>query len=136
MPQECNYTEIEDRWIRWNDGGELQSVEHLAAIAAMARKTEGVRHLLPTGADRIVLEWLAAGNTRPANLNIRLMIDGPTPEWATAAGLTVATTHSFEAAAPEDANPCGAPMRGNQCVDCRLCWNPKIARVSHQQLLN
>ena len=63
---------------RWHDSGDLQSVEHLAKICDVARRTPKIKHWLPTQELGTVRRYLAGGGTVPDNLVIRVssvMID-------------------------------------------------------------
>ena len=127
----------DERWHRWFDSGDLQGVDHLDKIAAVARRTPHTRHWLPTHETYVVGEWLAAGNTIPANLCIRISADNvedrPTaPTW----DLSTATVHKFkgepvEFPAGRNASiECRAYTRGNTCGTCRACWDPRVQNVS------
>lgn len=130
---------------RWHDSGDLQSVEHLDAIADVAemtqdvtladRTTADVEHWLPTREYGIVADWFASrGRNLPRNLNVRLsahMVDGPAPlKLAAKYGLTVSTVHTDESAYPA-ANLCPAYEQGGQCRDCRNCWDRTVKHVSY-----
>ena len=56
------------RWFRWHDAGDVQSVEHMNKIMEVCRQTPGTSHWLPTQERR----YLPSGNTVPNNLVIRL----------------------------------------------------------------
>jgi hypothetical protein len=118
-----------DRWFRWHDSGDLQSVEHLARIAEVAERTPEVSHWIPTREYRMVREYLDANGGFPANLTVRLsahMVDGPAP---TGFGLPVSTVHTN--GSYPDAHVCPAPKQGGTCGDCRACWDPQTEHVSY-----
>jgi Gene product 88 len=114
-------------WHRWHDSGDLQSVEHLTKICAVAALTPQIRHWLPTRELGIVKAYQAAGGTVPANLVIRVsatMVDGDaTQAWPTTSGV-----HHKAAA---QGRTCPAPKQEGKCGDCRACWNPKVKHVSY-----
>lgn len=115
-------------WHRWMDSGDLQSVDHLTKICAVAALTPKIRHWLPTRELGIVKAYERQGGTVPANLVIRIsatMVDGdPTQAWP-----TTSRVHSDKPA--KTARPCPAPKQDGKCGLCRACWNPKIKSVSY-----
>jgi len=46
------------RYFRWHDSGDLQSVNHLALIIEIAKKTPSIRHWLPTREYKIIVDGL------------------------------------------------------------------------------
>jgi hypothetical protein len=117
-------------FFRWHDSGDIQSVEHLAAIALVAESVPGVKFWLPTREYGTVAAWRAAGGKVPANLVIRLsahMVDGETPRKY---GLPVSSVHTDTASYPK-AHHCPAYDTGGRCGDCRACWDPKVKHVSY-----
>jgi hypothetical protein len=119
-----------ERWHRWHDSGDLQSVEHLAKICAIAAQTPRIRHWLPTRELGIVQAYVAKGGSVPANLTIRVsatMVDGrATSKWPVTSGVHTALpgigTHI-----------CPAPGQGNKCGDCRACWSKGVPHVSYHK---
>ena len=118
---------IASGWHRWHDSGDLQSVEHLTKICAVAALTPKIRHWLPTRELGIVKAYRAAGGTVPKNLVIRVsatMVDGDaTQAWPTTSGV-----HDQQKA---KGRACPAPKQEGKCGDCRACWNPKVKHVSY-----
>jgi hypothetical protein len=114
---------------RWHDSGDLQSVEHLAAICAVAAATPEIRHWLPTREARTVATYRRNGGAVPDNLTIRLsatMVDSAAPRaWP--------VTSTVHAATTPRGHVCPAPTQGNQCGDCRACWSQAVANVSYHQ---
>ena len=117
------------RYHRWHDSGDLQSVEHLAAICAVATATPYLKHWLPTREHAIVKAYLATGCSIPDNLTIRIsatMVDGmPTAHWP-----TTSTVHKRNEPLGRE---CPAPTQGNKCGDCRACWLRDVTNVSYHQ---
>ena len=112
---------------RWHDSGDLQSVEHLTKICAVAAMTPKIRHWLPTREMGIVKAYVAKGGIIPANLVIRVsatMVGGPAPKaWG--------TTSSVHNRAPANGHACPAPQQEGKCGACRACWSPEVANVSY-----
>lgn len=112
-------------YFRWHDAGDLQSVEHLALIVEIARRTPSINHWLPTREYKIVQNYLKLW-TIPQNLNIRLsahMIGETIPV------VTLGCTSS--AVASELGYQCPARRQGNQCGDCRACWDKAVPLVTY-----
>ena len=110
------------KWFRWHDAGDLQSVDHLRKIFEVCRRTPNTQHWLPTQERQYIL----AVNPEeiPDNLIIRLSgakVDGAAPKaWPHTS--TVVT----------DGKPtCPSGTQGNKCLDCRACWNKDIKNVSY-----
>jgi hypothetical protein len=119
---------IASGWHRWHDSGDLQSVEHLTKICAVAALTPKIKHWLPTRELAIVKAYQAQGGTIPKNLVVRVsatMVDGdPTQAWPT-------TSRVHTAKPAKGARACPAPKQEGKCGDCRACWNPKVKSVSY-----
>ncbi len=115
---------------RWHDSGDLQSVDHLAAIVRVCKLTPSVSHWLPSREYRIVREYLESGSF-PANLNVRLsahMLGGAVPRFPR---LPVTVSTVTKGAAPEGAYACPAPQQGNNCGSCRACWDRSVPLVNY-----
>ena len=106
---------------RWHDSGDLQSAWHLKQIFEVCNRTPETRHWLPTREARILN--LMDPDTIPTNLIIRMsshMIDqGPVTFWPWTS--TVSTK----------SKTCPAQDQGNQCRDCRACWDRKVSNVTY-----
>jgi hypothetical protein len=120
-------------FFRWHDSGDLQSVEHLANICEIARRTPDVRHWLPTREYRIVTDYVTSGGTIPDNLNVRMsahMVGGHVPTFPRLRGLVTVSTVSRNVDYP-DARDCPSRFQGNSCRDCRACWSRDVAHVDY-----
>ena len=112
-----------EKYFRWHDSGDLQSAEHLDAIISVAELTPDVQHWLPTREYELV-----KNREFPPNLNVRVsahMVDGNPPDL----DLPTSTVHDKTDPAGHE---CPAPNQGNQCGDCRACWDPNVANVSYR----
>ena len=116
-------------WHRWHDSGDLQSIDHLTKICAVAALTPKIRHWLPTRELAIVLAYIAQGGIVPPNLMIRVsatMVDGQaTSRWHWTSGV------HFEHA--PIGQVCPAPTQDNECKDCRACWSFDVPCVSYHK---
>ncbi len=106
---------------RWHDSGDVQDLDHLNKIFSVCRLTPGKRHWMPTRE-----AWIKDHLHRaPSNLVIRFsapMVDQAAPaSWPNTS--TVVTADAT----------CPAPHQGNQCKDCRNCWNKEIKNISYGQ---
>ena len=107
------------RWFRWHDAGDVQSVDHMNKILEVVRQTPGTQHWLPTQ-ER---PYLPAPEDVPDNLVIRLSgskIDGPAP---------TAWTHTSSVVT--QGASCPAPAQGGKCKECRMCWTKSVKHVSY-----
>ena len=106
------------KYFRWHDSGDLQGVQHLKKIFEVCNNTPGTMHWLPTQ-ER---QYLPMGSY-PKNLVIRLS----NAKNNTAPGQ--AWTHWSTVV--DHGGDCPASKQGNQCGDCRRCWNPKVKHVTY-----
>ncbi len=109
-----------EKFFRWHDSGDLQSVAHLKAIFEVCNNTPETSHWLPTREARYLpLNY----DSIPKNLTIRFSshkIDQPPVKywpWTS----TVSTRDST----------CPAQLQNNNCKDCRACWDRKISNVTY-----
>ena len=104
---------------RWHDSGDVQDLDHLNKIYAVCLLTPTRRHWLPTRE-----AWIRDHVSRaPDNLIIRFsmpMVDQePVGSWPHYS--TVVTSGAT----------CPAPKQGNQCKDCRQCWDKRVWTISY-----
>lgn len=119
---------IRDEHFRCFDAGDLQSELMLSMWARVAYCTPSSSFWLPTQERLMVLRWLST-NECPENLTIRLSakrIDSAPPSFPT----TSSTTDGKRAR--EGAHLCPAPEQGNECGECRACWDPAVAEVTYR----
>ena len=108
------------KWFRWHDAGDLQSVDHLRKIFEVCRLTPGTRHWLPTQ-ER---QYLPKPEDVPANLIIRLS--------AAKVNGTAGNAWSHSSTVVTDGSAsCAAPDQGGKCLDCRACWDKSVPNVSY-----
>ena len=113
---------------RWFDSGDLDSVSQLAAIVQVAEKTPSIKHWLPTRELDIVRQWERDGGIVPDNLVIRL--SAPMVDMRPVKGANTSTVHKDKAPV---GHACPAPLQGNNCGDCRACWDKSVANVSYKK---
>lgn len=116
-------------YFRWFDSGDLQSVEMLRSICAVAACTPEIKHWLPTREHKIVEAYLKC-ETLPSNLTVRIsaaLIDGNAVPC-----LRLPTSTVHESAPPVASVACAA--RGSEpvnCGTCRACWDRGVENVSY-----
>ena len=110
------------KFFRWHDAGDIQSVEHLEKIFAVCKLTPNTKHWIPTREAQFLKDIDPA--TVPANLIIRMsshMVDqGPVKFWPWTSTVT-----------SKGGATCPAPKQGGKCKDCRACWTRSIANISY-----
>lgn len=113
---------------RWFDSGDLQSVAMLSAICDVAKATPAISHWLPTREAAIVKAYKAQGGTIPHNLVIRvssvMVNDKPI------AGHANTSTVHRKGSTPIG-HACPASTQGNNCGQCRACWQPNVSNISY-----
>ena len=110
------------KYFRWHDAGDVQSLDHLNKIFEVCRLTPETRHWLPTREAQI-LKLITPADV-PSNLIIRMsshMINqGPVKSWPWTSTVIDQGYHT-----------CPAAAQGNECRDCRQCWNRDYSNVSY-----
>lgn len=120
-------------FFRWHDSGDLQSVDHLAKIATIARHLNHTTFWLPTREYDIVKDYLKTESV-PVNLVIRLsamMIDAPAKLPKSLQGQANILTSTVHAKKELDGFKCLAPSQNNKCGTCRACWDNTVTNVSY-----
>lgn len=121
-----------DRYFRWHDSGDLQSIEHLRNIVAICKNLPRVKFWLPTREYQTVEAYRRAGGTIPPNLCVRYsahLVDAAPPIHY---GLPTSTVVSTTAPDSEDTHVCPAPRQNNRCGTCRACWDPSVSIVIYK----
>jgi len=117
-------------FFRWHDSGDVQGVWHLEKIAEIARRLPHIQFWLPTREYSFVREWMEL-NRKPDNLVIRLsalMMDGAPPiALAKKLGLTTSGARS------DKSYSCPASAQGNECKDCRACWDDTVENIDYKK---
>lgn len=133
---------------RWHDSGDIQSVEHLAKMAEVARLTPKVKHWVPTREYEYVKQYREQYGREPKNMIIRLsghyLDKAPPRALAQRLGLPMSSTTTakkkrFKAAAsmekptkntrrrsviPDDLIPSGSLSRDVRSNPAKLCPAP------------
>ena len=113
---------IRQKFFRWHDAGDIQSMEHLYKIFRVCELTPETQHWMPTREAQFLKQ--VKPEEVPKNLIIRQsshMVDQPAVKfWPWTSTVT----------SGQDAS-CPAPNQGNSCGDCRQCWDRSTPNVSY-----
>ena len=107
-------------WFRWHDSGDLQSVDHMKKIFEVCKLTPSTMHWLPTREAKFLP---LSTDSIPKNLIIRLSghkIDKP-----------AASFWPWTSTVVTQAKTCPAKEQGNQCLDCRACWDRGTDNIAY-----
>ena len=115
------YRKGDKDYFRWHDSGDVQSINHLNAINEIALALPDVKFWLPTREIKIVRTWQKLYGQFASNLIVRIsahMNDAQPNHKITgyASGVVDKSTDLI-------GQICPAPTQGNECGDCRACWN-------------
>lgn len=116
-----------EKYFRWHDSGDVQSLQHLENIAQIAKNVPNVTFWLPTREVQIVKEYLSKHGKFPRNLTVRIsaaMIGAAAPRIEGTVGSSVSNPDAYQ---------CPAPTQGNECRDCRACWKMSVKEVSYKK---
>ena len=106
------------KFFRWHDAGDVQSLEHLNNIYKICEATPETRHWLPTREAWIKNEL----DRKPVNLVIRFsppMMGQRVDTWPNSSMVV------------DSGASCPAPKQGGKCGSCRQCWDPAVKVVSY-----
>ena len=111
------------QWFRWHDSGDIQSTEHFIAIVKIAKECPDVQFWLPTREWRMIRQWVDQ-NWIPSNLCVRgsAQMIGQEAAYPDIQSSTVGSGVGYR---------CPAPDQGNQCGDCRACWDRGIPNIDY-----
>jgi len=119
-----------EKYFRWHDSGDLQSMKHLLNIFAVARQSPKVRHWIPTKEGKLLQKFKQTYgmDAIPDNIVPRMSgtnVDGPaTKQWP-----WTSTVHT-----PGKAwigEECRAYTRGGKCGPCTMCWDKTVPNISY-----
>jgi hypothetical protein len=118
-----------ERWFRWHDAGDIQSIAHLTKIVAVAMLAPGTSFWLPTREYGVVKAYRDAGGIIPRNLAIRLSAPMVGARFPDRAGLSSMVLKKGQET-PEGVHLCPASQQGGLCGDCRACWSTTTNTVT------
>jgi len=112
---------------RWHDSGDIQNLQHLINIVAIAENCPDTLFWLPTKEKALVYEYERDIGVIPANLIVRIsssMVDGKPLDYKTTSTVHTEKPQGHECKSYENAGKCG---------DCRTCWDSTVKNVSYKQ---
>ena len=104
---------------RWHDSGDVQDLDHLNKIYAVCHLTPSRRHWMPTR-EAWTLKHL---DSCPKNLIVRFSMP--------MVGQAPAGSWPHTSTVVDGGASCPSSSQGNQCRDCRKCWNKEIPNISY-----
>lgn len=111
-------------FFRWHDSGDVQDEAHLRKIFEVCEGTPHLKHWLPTK-ESWVLKHKA-----PENLVVRLSL--PMIDQMPFEGAKFLSAASYSKGVTLPDLHCPAQSQGNQCLNCRACWDPSNKHISHE----
>ena len=122
---------IRQKYFRWHDAGDIQSMEHLYKIFRVCELTPETQHWMPTREAQFLSKIENPTIEVPSNLIIRMsshMVDQPPVKfWP----WTSTVISGQDATGIGTTASCPAPKQNNSCGSCRQCWDRSIANVSY-----
>ena len=117
-------------FFRWHDAGDILHLEHLESINRIAIALPKIKFWLPTRELSTVAEFAMKHGKFADNLTVRLSalkVNGIAPA-AVAKRLGVNTS---TVGWKNSKHVCPASTQGNECKDCRACWQSNVANVDY-----
>jgi len=120
-----------EKYFRWHDSGDLQSLNHLLKIVKVAQGLPDYFFWLPTLEFKFIRSFRTMVGGFPPNLTVRLstpIVDQPpmTTEECTSAVISSHSTTWRQGVCP-------APLQDNKCRQCRDCWSQDVKHVNYEQ---
>jgi len=109
------------KYFRWHDSGDVQDLDHLRNIYKVCKLTPDVKHWMPTR-EAWVKPYISEA---PGNLVVRFSV--PMVDQAA----MKSWPHTSTVTTKPGKRTCPAPTQGNQCKDCRACWDKSVQNVCY-----
>jgi hypothetical protein len=119
----------EERYHRWHDSGDVQTVEHLDAILEVAERNDEWRFWLPSKEYGIVGQRAVQIATID-NLAVRMSAPWIGKEANEAVRNITGLTSTVGI---DEADQCPARNQGGFCGSCRDCWDKSVANKNYPQ---
>ena len=116
---------------RWFDSGDIQGMTMLSDINTVAWSSPNIRFWLPTKEYKLVKEYTKDNDIAP---NLIIRVSNPNVNSNTlkkADHSHISTVYSKDMLENSEGYICPASKQGNECRDCRACWNDKVSEVSY-----
>ena len=128
---------VKENRFRWHDSGDLQDMDHLKKIVAIAEATPYIKHWLPTKERKLIWNYIYNYGNYPKNLFVKLSMskinqlpirDGTKYRYSFTSVSTEVMSNTHNCPAADPANDCGS------CTDCKCdtCWsNTNVNYIIH-----
>ena len=126
-----HYTDPDDPYFRIHDSGDFQSVEHVLQWVEVARALPWVQFWGPSREIAMIRLARDMAGDWPVNLVIR--ISAPMIGKAIYTGGPTSSVDVKDNLIDDGGSQCPAPTQGNECGDCRACWDPTVTRVNYHK---
>ena len=120
-----HYTDESNPYFRIHDSGDFQSVEHILRWVEVARALPWVKLWAPTREVKMLTLARAMAGDWPDNLVVRVS--------ASMVGSALDIDMPTSSVDAGDGQQCPAPTQGNQCGDCRACWDRDVSNVNYHK---
>jgi hypothetical protein len=128
------YQRTGEPYHRWFDSGDLDSADQLLAILEVAYRMPHISFWLPTRETGILkaIEYELVTVNLVIRVSSVMVNDGPIHKYAnTSSSFRTSTVHTK--GSQVYGQECMAYTQGNQCLDCRACWDTKVCNVSYKK---
>ena len=112
-----------NRYFRWFDAGDIQSLKMLKSIVGIADYVPQVGFYLPTQERKYVADYLRKFEEFPKNLVVRVS--------STKIGQVQRSPTGLSSVVLESDASCPARFQENTCGECRWCWEPEVEIISY-----
>ena len=125
----------DQKHFRWFDSGDIQGIDHLLQIVAVAEGTPETLHWLPTKEYGLIRQYRQTREF-PPNLLVRIsapMIDGDPVDIAGQPVSVVVRDRDYVDAyhCPAKSHADKARKLGPNCGTCRNCWDSKVRMIAY-----
>jgi hypothetical protein len=130
----CPHSYMPHTHYRWHDSGDVQSVQHMANIADVARRTPSCIHWIPTQERKIVTQYRAMHGIEPENLIVRFSAtrtDVPIHPWQVLPGTVASYVNTGKVEDDASTYYCPSRSQDGKCGDCRACWTRDVQQVAY-----
>ena len=116
-------------YFRWFDSGDIQGEAMLSDINTVAWSSPNIRFWLPTKEYKLVKEYTNNNDVAP---NLIIRVSNPNTNSSTLSGYRhISTVYDKYNLSDSEGYICPASKQGNECKDCRACWNDRVKEVSY-----
>ena len=122
---------IENGYFRWFDSGDIYDYNMLLAVVTIAKNTPKIKHWLPTKEYQLIRQYEKEFGEFPKNLIVR--VSAPMVDTILQGQKhTSSVIKDSEFTETKTNKICKAYKQGNECLDCRMCWNKDIRNIGYK----